>query len=221
MRRRLAALPLAVALAWSLPAGATAQSTDGEAIAARSARVYRSLTSLTADFTQTIEDEALGRLESRGTLVQAGQNKLAMRFSDPKGEAIVIDGTHVWVYTPSTTPGQVIRSAVPTGASYGFNILAWLLDRPTERYRITYLRRDFVDFVPVDVLEFQPRSSDLPFRRAVLWIDRDTSLPRRLEIEEQPGAVRTLSLARIRTNQPVTASTFRFDVPSGVRVIEQ
>ena len=25
------------------------------------------------------------------------------------GEAIVIDGRHVWVYTPSTTPGQVIR----------------------------------------------------------------------------------------------------------------
>lgn len=194
---------------------------EGTSIAARSARVYRALTSLTSDFTQVIDDEALGRLESRGTLVQAGQNKLSMRFSDPKGDAIVIDGTHVWVYTPSTTPGQVIRSPVPTGASYGFNILAWLLDRPTERYEIAYLRRDFVEFVPVDVLEFRPRSADLPFRRAVLWIDRDSHLPRKLEIEEQPGATRTLTLARLRTNLPVTDKTFRFDVPSGVRVIEQ
>jgi outer membrane lipoprotein carrier protein len=216
VRRFLLALALLAA-----PAATSAQQPDGEQVAARAARVYRGLSSLTADFTQVIEDEALGRLEARGTLVQAGQNRLAMRFSDPKGDAIVVDGRHVWIYTPSTTPGQVIRAPLPSGPVYGFNLLAWLLDRPTERYRITYLRRDFVDFVQVDVLEFIPLSPELPFRRAVMWIDRESALPRKLEIEEEPGALRTLSLAKLRTNQPVSQKTFRFDVPSGVRVIEQ
>ena len=216
MKRLLVALVLAV-----MPVALPAQQGDGNAIAARAARVYRSLASLSAEFTQVIDDEALGRLESRGTLVQSGQNKLAMRFTDPKGDAIVVDGTHVWVYTPSTTDNQVIRMPLPSGPVYGFNLMAWLLDRPTERYRITYLKRDFVDFSQVDVLQFEPMSAQMPFRKAVLWIDRDSGLPRKMEIEEEPGAVRTLTLTKMKTNQPVGEKTFRFDVPSGVRVVDQ
>jgi outer membrane lipoprotein-sorting protein len=204
-----------------LPAALPAQQGDGNAIAARAARVYRSLSSLSAEFTQVIDDEALGRLESRGTLVQSGQNKLAMRFTDPKGDAIVVDGKHVWVYTPSTTDNQVIRMPLPSGPVYGFNLMAWLLDRPTERYRITYLKREFVDFAQVDVLQFEPTSAQMPFRKAILWIDRDSGLPRKMEIEEEPGAVRTLTLTTLKTNQPVSEKTFRFDVPSGVRVVDQ
>ena len=212
---------LLTALLAILPAALSAQQGDGNAIAARAARIYRSLTSLSAEFTQVIEDEALGRLESRGTLVQSGQNKLSMRFTDPKGDAIVVDGKNVWVYTPSTTENQVIRMPLPSGPVYGFNLMAWLLDRPTERYRITYVRRDFVDFAQVDVLQFEPTSPEMPFRKAVLWIDRDSGLPRKMVIEEETGAVRTLSLSKMRTNQPVNEKTFRFDVPSGVRVVDQ
>jgi outer membrane lipoprotein carrier protein len=212
---------LLLAAALLAPAAVHAQQADGDAIAARSARIYRSLASLSADFVQVIEDEAIGRLESRGTLVQAGQNKLSMKFSDPKGDAIVIDGRNVWVYTPSTTQGQVIRMPLPSGPVYGFNLMAWLLDRPTERYRITYLRRDFVEFSQADVLQFEPLSAQMPFRKAVLWIDRDSGLPMKMEIEEEPGAMRTLTLSKLRTNQPVNEKTFRFDVPSGVRVIDQ
>jgi outer membrane lipoprotein-sorting protein len=212
---------LVALLLLATPAALHAQQGDGNAIAARAARIYRSLTSLSAEFTQVIEDEALGRLESRGTLVQSGQNKLAMRFTDPKGDAIVVDGRYVWVYTPSTTENQVIRMPLPSGPVYGFNLMAWLLDRPTERYRITYLKRDFVDFAQVDVLQFEPTSPEMPFRKAILWIDRDSGLPRKMEIEEEPGAMRTLSLAKLRTNQPVSDKTFRFDVPSGVRVVDQ
>jgi chaperone LolA len=212
---------LLTALLAILPAALSAQQGDGDAIAARAARIYRSLASLSAEFTQVIEDEALGRLESRGTLVQSGQNKLSMRFTDPKGDAIVVDGKNVWVYTPSTTENQVIRMPLPSGPVYGFNLMAWLLDRPTERYRITYVRRDFVDFAQVDVLQFEPTSPEMPFRKAILWIDRDSGLPRKMVIEEEPGAVRTLSLSKMRTNQPVNEKTFRFDVPSGVRVVDQ
>jgi outer membrane lipoprotein-sorting protein len=185
------------------------------------ARVYRSLASLSADFTQVIDDEALGRLESHGTLVQSGQNKLAMRFTDPKGDAIVVDGKHVWVYTPSTTDNQVIRMPLPSGPVYGFNLMAWLLDRPTERYRITYLRREFVDFAQVDVLQFEPTSAQMPFRKAICGSTGIRGLPRKMEIEEEPGAVRTLTLTKLKTNQPVGEKTFRFDVPSGVRVVDQ
>lgn len=215
--RVLAAFTLGLTV---IPQVATAQA-DADAIVGRAARAYRNLTSLRADFAQVIDDENVGTFESRGTLQQAGQNKLTMRFSDPRGDAIVIDGEYVWVYTPSTTPGQVLRMPIPTGPVYGFNVLAWLLDKPTQRYRVTYLKRDFVDFAATDVIQLEPLADDLPFRKAVIWLDRDSALPRKVQIEERAGGTRTLTLSKLRTNEPVSEKTFRFEVPSGVRVIEQ
>jgi outer membrane lipoprotein-sorting protein len=195
---------------------------DAQAIIGRAARVYRSLRSLQADFVQVIDNPMIDSAESRGTLVQAGPAKLAMRFSDPPGEAIVIDGTHVWVYTPSTVPDQVVRLKVPSGGpAYGYNLLAWFLDRPTERYRPSYLRTERSGGHTLDVIQLVPAVPDLPFTKAVVWVDRDDALPRRLEIHEQSGATRTLSLSRIRVNQPVSEDTFRFKVPKGARVVDQ
>jgi outer membrane lipoprotein carrier protein len=201
-------------------AGLAAQ--DAQAIVGRSSRVYRSLSSLRAEFVQLIENPMIDSAESRGTLVQAGPDKLSMRFSDPPGEAIVIDGQHVWVYTPSTTPGQVLRLAVPSGGPvYGYNMLAWLLDRPAERYQAKYLRSDRLNGRPMDVVELVPAVPDLPFERAVVWLDREDALPRRLEITERTGSTRTLTLSRVQVNRSVPDRTFTFEVPSGVRVVDQ
>src|SRR6185312_17404964 len=136
-------LPLGIL---ALGAIAPLQAQDAQAIIGRSARVYRSLGSLRADFVQLIDNPMIDSAESRGTLIQAGPAKLAMRFSDPSGEAIVIDGEHVWVYTPSTVPDQVVRLSVPSGGPvYGYNLLAWLLDRPAERYHPSFLKSDRID----------------------------------------------------------------------------
>jgi outer membrane lipoprotein carrier protein len=216
MRRMLLLLGL-LAVA---PAAARAQ--DANALVGRSSRVYRSLSSLTADFVQIIDNPMIDSAESRGTLVQAGPDKLAMRFTDPPGEAVIIDGRSVWVYTPSTTPGQVIRMSVPSGGPvYGYNMLAWLLDRPAERYAASYLRADVVGGRSMDVVELVPAVPDLPFEKAVLWLDRADGIPRRLEITEHSGATRTLTLSKVRVNRPVPDSTFRFEVPSSVRVVDQ
>jgi outer membrane lipoprotein carrier protein len=203
-------------------APATARAQDANALVGRSSRVYRSLSSLTADFVQIIDNPMIDSAESRGRLVQAGPDKLAMRFTDPAGEAVIIDGRSVWVYTPSTTPGQVIRMSVPSGGPvYGYNMLAWLLDRPAERYTASYLQADVVGGRSMDVVQLVPAVPDLPFEKAVLWLDRADGIPRRLEITEHSGATRTLTLSKVRVNQPVPEGTFRFEVPSGVRVVDQ
>jgi outer membrane lipoprotein carrier protein len=203
-------------------AAAPLQAQDAPAIIGRAAKVYRSLSSLRADFTQVIDNPMIDSAESKGTLVQAGPVKLAMRFTDPPGEAIVIDGQHVWVYTPSTVPGQVVRLSVPSGGpAYGYNLLAWFLDRPAERYKASYLRSEAVDNRTSDVVELVPAVPDLPFEKAVLWIDRESALPRKLEIHERSGATRTLGLTRIRLNEAVSDKTFMFKIPAGVRVVDQ
>ncbi len=204
-------------------AGTTsAQAQNAGEVIGRAARVYRSLGSLQADFVQMIDNPMIDSAESKGTLVQAGDSKLAMRFSDPPGEAIVIDGKHVWVYTPSTVPGQVLRLKAPRGGSaYGYNLLAWLLDRPTERYRALYVRTERLGGRTTDVIKLVPAVPDMPFTEAVIWLDREDALPRRLEIHEQSGATRTLRLAKLRVNQKLPGRTFTFKVPAGARVVDQ
>jgi outer membrane lipoprotein carrier protein len=195
---------------------------DAQAIVGRSSRVYRSLASLTADFVQVIDNPMIDSAESQGTLVQAGPSKLSMRFSDPPNEAVVIDGEHVWVYTPSTVPDQVLRLSVPSGGPvYGYNLLSWFLDRPAERYTARYLRQDKIGTRAMDVVELIPAVPDLPFERAVLWLDREDALPRRLEITEKSGALRTLTLSKLRLNRKVPDATFKFEVPPGARVVDQ
>jgi outer membrane lipoprotein carrier protein len=213
---------LPIALLTALLAAGPLQAQDAGAVIGRAAKVYRSLGSLRADFVQVIDNPMIDSAQTKGTLVQAGPAKFAMRFSDPPGEAIVIDGQHVWVYTPSTVPGQVIRMAVPSGGpTYGYNLLAWFLDRPGERYKASYLRKERVGGGTADVIQLIPAVPDLPFEKAVIWLDQESALPRRLEIHEQSGATRTLDLSQIRVNQPVPSKTFSFKVPGGVRVVDQ
>ena len=208
------------ALAASAPVIAAQQ--NAKEIVGRAALAYRSLSALRADFDQVIENEMIGNAASKGVLVQSGEARLSMRFSDPPGEAIVIDGRWVWVYTPSTTPGQVLRIPVPSGGPvYGYNLLAWLLDRPTERYTSTYVRSDRLDNRTMDVVEMIPTVPDMPFTRAVVWLDRADGLPRRMDIEETSGQRRTLTLHNVRANPPVSQKTFTFEVPAGVRIVDQ
>ncbi|HTO73405.1 MAG TPA: outer membrane lipoprotein carrier protein LolA [Gemmatimonadales bacterium] len=193
----------------------------GLAIASHAAQVYRGLSSFRADFVQVIDDAMLGPLTSKGRLLQSGTSKLSMRFTDPSGDALVMDGQALWVYTPSTTPGQVIKLPLPSGPTFGPNVLAWLLDDPVGRYQVSYIRGDYLDGSTVDVIGLVPIDKTLPFSRAVLWLGREDALPHRLELREKNGATRTLTLSRIRTNQPVTDQSFRFEIPGGVRVVER
>jgi outer membrane lipoprotein carrier protein len=209
---------LAAAALVAPPAGAQANARD---VVGRAARAYAGLSSLSAEFEQRIEDSLIGTFDSRGSLVQSGQNRLAMRFNDPAGDAIVIDGRQIWMYTPSTSPGQVIRMPLPSGPVYGFNVLSWILDKPAERYRMRYLRAERVGGRATDVVELIPVTAELPFSRALVWLDREDHLPRRLEITERRGGTRTITLSRVRTNESIAAEAFAFDVPRGVRIVDQ
>ena len=212
---------LALVLLLPILAAAPLRAQNADAILQRTADTYRQLRSLTADFDQVVSNEMIGTFKSRGTLAQAGASRLSMRFTDPAGEAIVIDGTFIWIYTPSTAPGQVLRAPIAKAAGYGVNLLAWLLDKPAERYRVSLLREDLVAGTAVDVLRLTPAVDGLPFTSAMLWLARSDGLPRRIEVTELSGNRRTLTLSRLRTDAVLPAGTFAFTPPKGVKVIDQ
>jgi outer membrane lipoprotein carrier protein len=188
----------------------------------RASAAYQTIRTLSAEFTQVIANPMLGAPDTtRGKLYQMRPSRFAMRFTHPKGDRIVADGRHLWLYTPSTTPGQVIRTAIPSTGTTGPNLIGQFVERPRERYRARYVRADSVAGRTMDVVELVPKTDDLPYAKAVVWIDREDGLVRRVEIEETSGQQRTLVLAKLAVNRGVPGREFTFSPPAGLRVVDQ
>jgi outer membrane lipoprotein carrier protein len=145
-----------------------------------------------------------------------------MRFTQPKGDRIVADGRSLWLYTPSTTPGQVIRTPIPEVGTTGPNLIGQFVDHPRDRYRARYVRAERLDPEGMaDVIALDPKDPEIPYRGAVIWIARSDSLVRRMEIAELSGQDRIVVLRGLRPQPDMPRKEFKFSVPRGVQVIDQ
>jgi len=188
----------------------------------RADTAYQRVHTLAADFVQIVTNPMLGEPDTtRGRLYQQRPSRFAMRFSRPSGDRIVADGRWLWLYTPSTTPGQVIRSRIPATGTTGPNLIGQFVERPRERYTARYVRADSTDAGWTDVVALTPRDPSLPYREAVIWVGRADGLVRRLEIGESTGQVRAVLLGNLEVNPTVPMREFRFSPPGGVRVVSQ
>ena len=189
----------------------------------RASATYQTIRTLSAEFTQIITNPMIGAPDTtRGKLYQMRPSRFAMRFTHPRGDRIVADGRHLWLYTPSTTPGQVIRTTIPAAStSGGPNFIGQFVERPRERYRARYVRSDSLAGRATDVVELVPKTDDLPYSKAVVWIDREDGLVRRIDIEETSGQHRTLLLAKLAVNRGVPGREFIFSPPAELRVVNQ
>ncbi len=186
----------------------------------RASAAYQTVRTLTADFTQVVVNPLVGAPDTtRGRLYQMRPNHFAMRFTVPRGDRVVADGRHLWLYTPSTTPGQVIQTAIPTAGTTGPNLIGQFVERPRERYRARYLRADSLESGLADVVALVPRETTLPYSEAVIWVDRDDGLVRRIEIVEPSGQRRIVALRNLKPNTGVPSREVTFSPPAGVRVV--
>lgn len=188
----------------------------------RASASYTACSTLTADFVQIITSPMLGAPDTtRGQMFLVRPSRFALRFSDPAGDRIVADGQRLWLYTPSTTPGQVIRTHIPDAGGTGPNLIGQFVERPRERYRATYVRADSLASGWSDVVALAPFVANAPYSEAVIWVNRDDGMARRIEITEVSGQRRTFLLSRLRPNAAVAARETSFSVPRGVRVVDQ
>jgi len=201
--------------------GAALAAQDPAPVLERAGAAYQTVSTLSADFVQVVVNPLVGTPDTaRGTLYLMRPNHFAMRFTSPKGDRIVADGHHLWLYTPSSTPGQVLRSPIPASGGLGPNLMGQFVERPSERYYARYLRADSLASGWADVITLVPKAADQGYREAVIWIDRDDALLRRMEVVEESGQRRIIQLGRLRVNPGVPQREFRFAPPAGVRVVD-
>jgi len=194
---------------------------DPLAILDRASATFDTVRTLQADFVQIIDNPMLGDPDStRGRLYQRRPNYFAMRFTEPKNDRIVADGRRLWLYTPSTTPGQVIRTTIPGTGTTGPNLIGQFVEHPREHYSVRYVRADSIGDAAVDVIALTPRAADLPYSEATVWIAKQDGLIRRIEIVENSGQRRTITLHHLTVNGAIPDREFRFAI-SAVRVVDQ
>jgi outer membrane lipoprotein carrier protein len=210
-------LLLTVALAIASPPQASPAEKAIDAAVAAYARVRTAR----ATFEQTITNPLTGsKLPSRGEFEQERPDKFAFRFSQPKGDVIVSDGKNVWLYLPSSAPGQVIRSPVAARSAGSLDLIGEFFTNPRSRYVISDAGATALDGVSTRAVSLTPRQSDANFVRAKIWIDQADGSLEQFEAEEPSGVIRLVRITSFSPNVAVSASAFRFVPPKGVRVVD-
>ena len=221
VRGLLLAAVLMIALApAAVPSALTAQQPDGLEVLERVAARYAGVTSLCADFVQHLEVEMIS-LERTGSgqMCQIQPDRFAMRFSEPAGDAVVIDGESIWLYYPSNDEEVVIRIRV-TGTPGGYDLHREFLDRPAEKYTVEYEAEEVIDGHETQRLRLTPKQRS-SYVSVVLWIDAGTPVLRRIRIHED-GTVRTITLSDVQLGPAdLDPAFFTFTVPPGADVISR
>ena len=179
---------------------------------------YGGLTTICADFVQVLDNPLLGDVKtSRGRLCQRRPNLFRMDFSDPDGDRIVADGDHVWLFYRSMHPDQVLRLPVdPTRG--GLDFFREFLSDPASKYEVHVEDEETVDGRATLRLALSPRSPR-GLESARVWVDPEARLIRRLEVIDENGLIRRVSLSRFAFDPELAADHFRFVVPDGVDVV--
>lgn len=213
IRRRVTLVAL-----WLVAAAPPAVAQNATEVLATAESTYRLITTLHAEFTQTLVNPMIGNETTTGTLYLSPPDRFSMRFSDPEGDRIVADGTWLWLHTPSTTPNQVIRRSIPEAGPATPNLFGQFVDRPLERYTATYVGLDSVGGFPVENVRLVPRVEGIPFRSVVISLSADGML-RKVNIVEDSGQRRTLVFDAIVVNEPIPPEELIFRVPRGTRIV--
>lgn len=206
-------------------AGACASAPDADEIVRRAAATYDSLRSLRAEFRQVLEMRVFDpprRREGEGTWYQRKPSHLRMDFSDPEGDLIVSDGEHLWLYYPSTHPGQVVRTglASPGRGTPAVDLQGRIFRRARSVYSAEHRGMEEVTGRTTHLLELRPREGETEYRKVRVWVDAESCLVRRLEFHDRSQTVRTITLDDLEPDVALPDSLFRFEPPADAEVFE-
>lgn len=207
-----------VAASLALPAVAAAQS--AETIIDRAAAAYSRLTSMRAEFRQTLTNPLTGSTQSvSGEILRRKPNLMSITFNN--GDRVAADGSSLWVYLPSSVPGQVIRVPYTGGSAGSVDPADQFLDSPRTRYTVSAAGSATIGGRATRVLNLVPRRRNDVITRAKLWIDDQDYSVRQFEVENSSGLKRNVVITSFTANPQIDRAKFRFTVPRGAKIVDQ
>ena len=209
---------LAAVVLIASPIAVDAQS--AETIIDRAAAAYNRLTSMRAEFRQTLTNPLTGTTQSTsGELLRRKPNLMNITFNN--GDRVAADGSTLWVYLPSSVPDQVIRVPYTGGNAGSVDPADQFLRSPRTRYTVTSAGSATVGGRATTILDLVPRRKSDAISRAKLWIDTKDYTLRQFEVETSNGLKRRVVVTSFTSNPQLDRSKFRFTVPRGAKVVDQ
>jgi outer membrane lipoprotein carrier protein len=215
-------LTLYIATACVLCIGAPLSAQRPEATLRHAIAAYKDAISISIEFNQTVSNPLTNHtLSTSGELVRRQPNLFSISFKSSDPDRIVSDGSNLWVYLPSSAPGQVIKVPAAAGES-GMLVdpMGQILSAPVDSYVISDAGAATIGGRATHAITLEPKSRAALFTRATLWIDDANGLVRQLESTEPSGLVRKITITRFRTNITIPKSAFQFSPPPNIRVID-
>jgi outer membrane lipoprotein carrier protein len=190
----------------------------------RAHAAYEHVSTVKASFEQTLTSGLTGDTSNaRGEMLQLRPNRLSVKFIEPAGDRIVADGTWLWVYAPSATPGQVIKMPLAGGddnEAAAVDFVREFIDSPRTRFAVSPGVADTALGHKAHTLVLVPKKPG-QYTKATVWVDDDDGIVRQFEVVDGTGSTRRIRFTKLAFNVPVDKSQFSYTPPSGVKIVDR
>ena len=202
----------------ALPAAAHAQ--DADAIIDRAVAAYAGLNSMRAEFRQTLTNPLTGNSQTTsGVILRKKPNLLSITFDS--GDRVAADGSTLWVYLPSSVPGQVMRMPYTGSNATAVDPAQQFLNAPRTRFNVTSSGTATIGGRATHAVMLVPKRANAGFKTARVWIDDSDSSIRQFDVETANGLKRHVVITSFTANPGLTRSSFRFAIPKGAKIVDQ
>ncbi|HEY1952220.1 MAG TPA: outer membrane lipoprotein carrier protein LolA [Gemmatimonadaceae bacterium] len=217
MRKLIFSVTVAAGIA-ALPAASRAQSAD--AIIDRAVAAYSKLTSMRAEFRQTLTNPLTGNSQTTsGVILRQKPNLLSINFDT--GDRVAADGSSLWIYLPSSVPGQVVKMPYTGASASAVDPAEQFLDSPRARFNVTAGGASSVGGRATHIVTLVPKRANSGFSSARIWIDDADSSIRQFDVETSNGLKRHVVITSFTANPDIDRSSFRFSAPKGAKIVDQ
>lgn len=198
----------------------TIRAQSAAAVLDRAVSAYARLNSMRAEFRQTLTNPLTGNSQTTsGVILRKKPNLLSITFDS--GDRVAADGSTLWMYLPSSVPGQVMRMPYTGSNASTVDPAEQFLNAPSTRFNITSSGTATVGGRATHAVTLVPKRANAGFKSAKLWIDDTDSSIRQFDVETSNGLKRHVVITRFTPNPELSRSRFRFEVPKGAKVVDQ
>jgi outer membrane lipoprotein carrier protein len=202
----------------TLPVVSRAQSAD--AIIDRAVSAYAALNGMRAEFRQTLTNPLTRSTQTtNGVILRKKPNLLSINFES--GDRVTADGTTLWVYLPSSVPGQVVKMPYSGANASSVDPADQFLNSPRTRFNVTASGTASVGGRATHAVTLVPKRANPNFTSAKIWIDDNDSSIRQFDVETANGLQRHVVITSFTANPSLSTSSFRFAVPKGAKIVDQ
>jgi outer membrane lipoprotein carrier protein len=173
-----------------------------------------------AEFRQTLTNPLTGSTQTTsGVILRRKPNLLSINFES--GDRVAADGSTLWLYLPSSVPGQVVRMPYSGENAITVDPADQFLNSPRSQFTVSSAGSANLGGRATHAITLVPKRPNGSFTSAKIWIDDADSSIRQFDLETANGLKRHVVITSFTPNPQLSKASFRFVVPKGAKVVDQ